>query len=441
MKKNIKYMLGFALCAGLMQPQMQAMNPLRKWVAGAATVASWYLLAQPAVDVLQAAIETKRVHLHLCEQVTLRDRQGGVHVQHRYPNFKDAYPAKYQAVNQILKKEGLKGLDDYTIKVLNPQELALNHLGQSNPASAGDKILILPSQYTGTVHLSEVDNEGLAAVIAHEIKHDEASHQLKKFALVPTTPLILEGAYQKIVSSKSKKVGSYPTITRSLLRIPRAYAILGLASLIRAQFGQQCEYEADTSVKKSSLLSFKLAEHLEEDAVVRQKEYYENQEKKYWLALLGRPIALTPRDAVLLLVCPSASCAVNAEKFLDDLTGTHPTPEKRIERIKRWVNPETVAEQKIEAEKKRQQKEAERQALERKIQDKMNQVAANIAQTGARDIIEPIRRHVKRQNDLKLALQDMQKAINTQASDDEDEDDWLDEFLADDDEEDQEDDN
>ena len=227
----------------------------------------------------------------------------------QYADFKNKYPQKYTEVQNVLLHEGLEGLDRYTIKVLTSSEYDTAHIGQNNVVSAGNKLLVLPSSLDG-VALSRVDGELLAAILEHEMTHDAEDHTLKKLLVAATTPFAMhaaaKGIYNNIVST-APKPGSYPTMTRSLLRIPRACAILNMAPFVQSWYTRRCEREADAGVGSSPRLALKLAEYFKKTHLPH--EIIENADEN------------------------TSALRKQLNKMLD----THPLSSERIAYLERWA--------------------------------------------------------------------------------------------------------
>ena len=98
MKKCIKFILSFALCAGLLQPQLQA-TPFsefcRKWAARGAAVGYWGILSYPMIGTAQEA--TMR---HASERYLKMEDENNEPI---FKDLKKDDPETYQAIERILK--------------------------------------------------------------------------------------------------------------------------------------------------------------------------------------------------------------------------------------------------------------------------------------------------------------------------------------------------
>ena len=192
----------------------------------------------------------------------------------------------------MFRKEGHKGLDGYSIKVVTDDgikklalEFMLNIIRNPNlrtarvvadlqlqintvralqrhgsPANFGETIVV-PADY---VH--DCDVPTLAASLAHEREHGIKKHTNAKAALLVAAPFAIHAGCKGIYNAVFGANKTQPTITRSLLRIPRAGAIVGVSCLVQQIYSRECEREADKAVQLSPLLSRSLAHGLYEQA-------------------------------------------------------------------------------------------------------------------------------------------------------------------------------
>lgn len=103
MKKYMRFMLSLMLCAGFLQPTLQAVpsETCAKWVARGATLIYWNFLMGPAFDKALGAMNLRVARSHIDERAC---------------DLQDIAPESYAEIQNILRQEGLPGLDGYTIK-------------------------------------------------------------------------------------------------------------------------------------------------------------------------------------------------------------------------------------------------------------------------------------------------------------------------------------
>ncbi len=292
MKQYIKHALWLCVCMGFLQQPLHAgpmMDFCRKFVSKTAALGYWGLLSYPAIS---AAHEMEQI-TQFQEYITAVDEYN----QPCSADFKKSYPHNYRDVQNILLREGLDSLDDYTVKVLTPEECDGMGLTEYNMFSVGNKIILLPS-----LALSNMDEELLTACLSHEMKHDKDHYAEKTLAVIAATPftihVLAKNIYRKIVPTIQPV--QHPTIIRSLWRIPRAGAILGLAYLVELWHSRMKERDADASIRNSPKLARKVADLC--------KEYS---------------------------VSESSSSAL--EKYLNEILSTHPPLLKRAAYLEQWA--------------------------------------------------------------------------------------------------------
>ena len=177
--------------------------------------------------------------------------------------------------------------------------------------------------------LSNLDSGELAAIFRHEQEHQIHNHNEKKLLLKAIAPFgihaIAKGIYNKMVTIKSHS-DVPPTIKRSLLRIPQAYAVVAAASCIENWYSRVCEREADASLKNSSKLALHMAGWMNK---------FELQQRA---ALESRMKQLYPEEVTKYIMQHYETL---------HLFHSHPSESKRIKYLEQWAK---------EAEAKKQQK-------------------------------------------------------------------------------------
>jgi len=240
----MKKLMSLVLCIGLLQCPLQATpfaqfrEECRKWVSRGAAVGYWWILSATAI------VMCPHIQRHTIEDGAI--------------DFKKYYPLSYAEIQQILQQEGLPGLDDYTILCVP---------GFNNWARVGNKRLIMPLQFT-------YDCEEAAAILSHEMAHDYKNHREKKALIGAVTPFAIhaigKGIYNKIIEPQPISIASYPTITRSLLRLVRAPLVLPATVYLQAWYSRKCEKQADESVRSSEKLSLVMANTLQNQVKNRE---------------------------------------------------------------------------------------------------------------------------------------------------------------------------
>jgi hypothetical protein len=327
----MKYIVGFALCAGLMQPQMQAMGAFkesaRKWTARGAALLYWNALATPGY-----------IAFNQWNGLRKQEESG---VLNRLPDLKSYAPIKYAEANKILKAEGHEGLDGHIIKVL-----AIEQFGA--PSFALNKTILFPEKTffsspknaASVMALSNLDHEEVAAILRHEQEHQFHNHFEKRSLLNAATPfgmhVLAKGIYNKMVMKPHSDTP--PTIKRSLLRIPRAYAIVGAAVCVGNWYSRMGEREADASLKDSPKLALKLACWLDRLEPQRREQYEADVREQ--LQSLNTPSS----DAAEI----TKGIMQNYEHInsIQSLFSSHPSDSERSAYLKEWA---------AEAEAKKQQ--------------------------------------------------------------------------------------
>jgi hypothetical protein len=333
MKKNMKYIVGFALCAGLMQPQIQAMGAFkesaRKWTARGAAAIYWIILTDPGAAAFNKWNALRK-----------QDQSGSLN---RFPDLKSYAPIKYAEANKILKAEGHEGLDGHTIKVVPIEHIECPSAIFNTTILFPDKSIYSSQKNAESVMaLSNLDHEEVAAIFRHEQAHQAHNDFEKKSLFKAVTPFgihaLAQGIYNKMVTKSHSDTP--PTIKRSLLRIPRAYAVFAAAACVEGWYARICEREADASLKDSPELALKMAGVLNRFAPQR-KERYEADLKSLMHSVYP----------------PSINVEENIKKtmqyyeYIDNfqsLFSSHPLESERSAYLKKWA---------ADAEAKKQQEE------------------------------------------------------------------------------------
>lgn len=371
MNRHIKKIITIALCMSMMQPALQA-TPFgefcRKWVARGAAVGYWGILGNQVLDTREQYLNTIELRDNLNAESILDESS-------LFPTLKDYVPQKAAQIDAVSQKEGMSGLKGYNVKVLTNRgiqrfaseaELKLNmsplsknskkkvvqdlqlqvdtlvNLQQhGSPAHVGDATIVIPESC-----VDQLDVPTLAATLAHEEEHAVQKHVEEKVALKSAAPFAIHASCKGIYNALFGASKNTPTITRSLLRIPRASAIVGASYLVRQMHSRECERQADKALQKSPLLSRSLAHTMDQH---NDKGNLDEALAKNWDAINQGAENIININGTL-----DKSLATNMTKaqyiaFMGNAIGmlnSHPWTSERAEYLRKWAQ---------EAEAKKQQ--------------------------------------------------------------------------------------
>jgi|GEM_PF-2771884 Zn-dependent protease with chaperone function len=337
MKRHIKKIITIALCMSMMQPALQA-TPFgefcRKWVSRATNVAYWGILGAPIIGAGKGLVQIHEIR----EVINGIDKDGN-------PNFselKHDKPELYREINTILVQEGLSSLDSHKIKVLPMSSYdtlgSLYLTVQQSPHTAADGTILVTETWLNN-HSAEV----AAAVLAHESVHADEKHSYKNNASKTVMPFAVHGLYRALMPAKEK----YPSVVRSLARIPGAVGI-SLASTAAWIYNMKaCEREADRIVKPSAKLSRSLGSFIDPSHVA-EKDFEARVRSDWKLLQTEKPKADYPISFKIGYLMANA---MNESQFVAfgknfAFARLHPLPSERIAYLEQWAK---------EAEAKKQQ--------------------------------------------------------------------------------------
>lgn len=378
MKRHIKKIISIALCISMMQPTLQAgpfQDFARKWVARGAAVGYWGLLSQSALQAREGYRNTNELRDNINSESILDQ-------SHIFADLKDEASTKAAQIDDCLKQEGLAGLDYYRIKVLTDEgierfilenrlrlmldptlgdlknrkaiakdlqlqtETLVNLRRHGSAASAGEKTIVVPVEQVNTL-----DAPSLAATLAHEMAHDSNDDAVTKASLHAATPFAIHAGCKGIYHALFGAPKNPPTITRSLLRIPRAGAILGASYFAEQAYSRECERKADKAVQSSPLLCRSLADLFERETLGGERRL-EAILARNWQAIRQGDENLIKLNETLdraLATNMPKQQYVQAIKYLISLTESHPRPSERIAYLRKWAE---EAETKKQEQKK-----------------------------------------------------------------------------------------
>ncbi len=338
MKKYMRFMLSLMLCAGFLQPTLQAVpsETCAKWVARGATLIYWNFLMGPAFDKALGAMNLRVARSHIDERAC---------------DLQDIAPESYAEIQNILRQEGLPGLDGYTIKK------APKNSSGCEWAYFGGKTIIAPSNafvprdeheesYASSSSAAAVpvdkgkrfkivDCEEAAAILSHEMEHERRKHIEKRVLISAVVPLIAH-TIGKAMASPQVAGAVYPSIGRSLLRIPYALAIVMPVYWLDLWYSRRTEREADAILQRSPKLAQKFSEFLKKDYASVDGKFEESKSSVWDNVHNGN---LTNVGIVDRVLAPNLSKPryIAAIKDIHGLTQTHPWCSERIAYCEKWA--------------------------------------------------------------------------------------------------------
>ena len=204
--------------------------------------------------------------------------------------------------------------------------IIINEMWQEDAGFIGGNTIMLSERYMRKLKTIG----GLAAVLAHEHEHGAKNHQGQIMVLECTAPFVIHGVakkmYDTVASSQSNQ--ALPSITRSLLRIPRAGVIIAITQLLSLKQRRDNEREADAVLQRDPILARTSAKH--------HGAYISHQER----AVQKFKEDLTPYVGPVI--------ADYAAEPLFALYRTHPLDTERVAYLEKWAK---EAEEKKESEK------------------------------------------------------------------------------------------
>jgi hypothetical protein len=299
-----------------------------KWTSRGVAFIYWNLLLGPTFDRLAGQLPLAIARYHLNKEET--------------PSLKDAAPESYQHIEGILQQEGLPSLEGYTIKK--------GYAGLTKEwANFGNKTILIPhsafvpvvngtSNSKNTLH-TIADCETAAAILAHETEHSRKKHVGKRALLTAaaTIPVIMFA--QKVGNHcifNKLPHGSYPTIMKSLLRIPLAFGAILPVYYLDAWYSRRTEREADAVLKNSPKLALKYSEFIKREQLPIDTKFKDSQNAVWNNVHNGNAhsVSLTNR---LLATMLSKDRFVAFKKYNADILNTHPSAEERIAYLEEWA--------------------------------------------------------------------------------------------------------
>ena len=189
----------------------------------------------------------------LCQDLKGVDKDGN----ECFPDLKKN--KMYAELDAIVRREGLPSLDSQTIRVFNTRDIkALDNNKTSlealfalkrYPFTLPNGTIIVPDSF-----LESFPSDQVAAALLHEGVHADKDHSKKRALAGVVMPFALHGLYRAVRPLKAQP-GVYPSITRSLMRIPGAVVIGVMVTALSQRYSQEQEIQADAGVKESTHLS------------------------------------------------------------------------------------------------------------------------------------------------------------------------------------------
>jgi Zn-dependent protease with chaperone function len=319
MKRHIKKIITIALCMSMMQPTLHA-TPFgefcRKWVSRATNAAYWGILsAQPVIGGSTWFVDNQKTG----EVINGIDKNGN-------PNFvelKHDKPELYREINSILVQEGLPCLDNHKIRVVTSDSgdkigSLYSHVQQSPHTFSDGTILVAKSW------LDNNSSEVAAAALAHESVHADEKHVYKNTAARVVLPFAAHGLYRGLMPAKEK----YPSVVRSLARIPGAVGITLASNVAWISYVKTHERDADRILKPSAKLSRSLGSFLNPHCEIEKA--FETQVKNNWKLLR------TEKSNLMANAMSESQYVAFGKNF--GFSPLHPLPSERIAYLEKWAN-------------------------------------------------------------------------------------------------------
>lgn len=328
MKRHIKKIITIALCISMMQPALHA-TPFgefcRKWVSRATNAAYWGILGAPVIGVGSGLVEIQKIG----EGINGIDKNGN-------PNFvelKNDKPELYREINTILVQEGLPCLDNHKIRVVTSDSWdtlgSLYFQVQHSPHTFADGTILVTETW-----LNNNSSEVAAAVLAHESVHADEKHVYKNTAAKVVMPFAVHGVYRALMPAKEK----YPSVVRSLARIPGAVGISLASTAACLSYVKAHEREADRIVQPSAKLSRSFVSLF--NPYCELEKNFEARVKNDWKLLrTEKPKADNPvtlKIAYLMANVMSESQYVAFGKNFG-FALLHPLPSERVAYFEKWA--------------------------------------------------------------------------------------------------------